>query len=97
MMCLGMIVFPGYYAWSAWLFQKWVDTSMTWLIAYIISLPLTGYFALHYAWFVGQAQSFLKMHQFNRQEADRLSELKALHRSITQELDLTRANYLKRL
>lgn len=97
MMSLGMFVFPGYYFLSSWGFNHWTEPSSIGLSIYVISLPLSGYFALHYASFAKRAQSFLKIHKSNRQKDHLLTELATLQQDITEELDLARANYLKRL
>lgn len=96
-MSLGIVVFPIYYFLSFLLFDTYVSSD-PWLVSlYAGSLPLSGYFVLHYYQFFQSGLSFLKIHSFINRKKDQVQELELLKASISSALDEARAIYLKRL
>ena len=97
MMSLGIVVFPMYYAISFYLFDAKLSPNPLTISLYLASLPLSGYFVLHYYQFFKKGISFLKIHNFIHSKSDLLKELEQLKISIFDELDEAREIYLKRL
>src|SRR5690606_18345809 len=48
MMTVGMFTFPLFYTFLGWAAHEWLDLSGWKLAAYLVALPLTGFFTLHY-------------------------------------------------
>lgn len=97
MMSLGIVIFPAYYVFSLYLFDIKFSSEPLILSLYFTSLPLSGYFVLHYYNFFRSGISFLKIHNFINPKKDLLKELEELKVSIFEELDQARDIYLKRL
>lgn len=97
MMSLGIVIFPVYYGLSFFAFDRQVSTDPLILSLYLSSLPLSGYYVLHYYNFFRSGLSFLKIHNFINPKKDLLKELEELKISIFEELDQARDIYLKRL
>ncbi|MEP2026815.1 MAG: 1-acyl-sn-glycerol-3-phosphate acyltransferase [Reichenbachiella sp.] len=97
MMSLGIIIFPAYYALSFIVFDAKLSSDPLILSLYFASLPLSGYYVLHYYNFFRSGVSFLKIHNFINTKKDLLKELEQLKISIFEELDEARMIYLKRL
>ncbi|MDW3209470.1 MAG: 1-acyl-sn-glycerol-3-phosphate acyltransferase [Reichenbachiella sp.] len=97
MMSLGIVIFPAYYALSFYLFDTNFSVDPVILSLYFASLPLSGYYVLHYYNFFRSGLSFLKIHNFIDPKKDLLKELEELKVSIFEELDQARDIYLKRL
>lgn len=97
MMSLGIIVFPAYYAISFFLFEIKTSPNPLVLSLYLASLPLSGYYVLHYYNFFRNGITFLKIHNFINPKKDLLKELEQLKVSIFEELDEARMIYTKRL
>jgi hypothetical protein len=97
MMSLGILIFPTYYYFSFFWFDYFVSPPLSLAVLYVITLPLSGFFVLHYSQFIKSGITFLKIHNIiNPQEALR-AELEELSKSILGELDDARQTYLKRL
>ncbi|UXX79427.1 1-acyl-sn-glycerol-3-phosphate acyltransferase [Reichenbachiella carrageenanivorans] len=96
-MSLGIVVFPIYYFLSTLLFYSFVPSDLILTSCYVVSLPLSGYFVLHYYQFFQSGLSFLKIHNFINRKRDQAKELEQLKRSISTALDEALAIYLKRL
>ncbi|SMD32813.1 1-acyl-sn-glycerol-3-phosphate acyltransferases [Reichenbachiella faecimaris] len=97
MMSLGIVVFPLYYSLSFFLFDIRLSPDPLLLSLYLASLPLSGYYVLHYYHFFRAGISFLKIHNLIHSKKDLLKELEQLKVSIFDELDEARTIYLKRL
>jgi glycerol-3-phosphate O-acyltransferase/dihydroxyacetone phosphate acyltransferase len=48
MMTIGMFTFPLFYALLGWAAHAWLGLSGWMLVAYLVTLPITGFFVLHY-------------------------------------------------
>ncbi|GAB2546033.1 lysophospholipid acyltransferase family protein [Rufibacter soli] len=48
MMTVGMFTFPLFYGLIAWAAQAWLGLSGWGLVGYLVALPVTGFFVLHY-------------------------------------------------
>ncbi|WP_422359970.1 1-acyl-sn-glycerol-3-phosphate acyltransferase [Reichenbachiella sp.] len=97
MMSLGIVIFPAYYGLSFFIFDSKVSSNPLTISLYLASLPLSGYYVLHYYSFFRSGLSFLKIHNFINPKKDLLKELEELKVSIFEELDQARDIYLKRL
>lgn len=97
MMSLGIVIFPAYYALSAFFFDFKFSPEPITLSLYVASLPLSGYYVLHYYSFFRAGLSFLKIHNLINPKKDLLRELEQLKNSIFEDLDEARTIYLKRL
>ncbi|WP_420583120.1 1-acyl-sn-glycerol-3-phosphate acyltransferase [Reichenbachiella sp.] len=97
MMSLGIVIFPAYYALSVFIFDLKLSPDPIFLSLYFATLPVSGYYVLHYYNFFRSGLSFLKIHNFINPKKDLLKELEELKISIFEELDQAREIYLKRL
>lgn len=88
----GLVSFPFLYVMQTWLMSFWLDAGMA--IVYLISLPLTGLFALWYSeyltGFTEESRVFF-LHLLRRDLMERL-EKRRIH--ILAELDRGREDYL---
>ena len=48
MLTVGIFSFPLFYLLEAWLLWQWLMPGSLWLMLYVLSLPLSGFFTLHY-------------------------------------------------
>ncbi|MEO9964802.1 MAG: 1-acyl-sn-glycerol-3-phosphate acyltransferase [Reichenbachiella sp.] len=97
MMSLGIIVFPAYYLASYLLLGVKVAPDPILITIYLVSLPVSGYFVLHYLNFFQAGIAFLKIHGIITPKKDLRKELESLKISIFDELDEARKIYLNRL
>ncbi|MEO9802749.1 MAG: 1-acyl-sn-glycerol-3-phosphate acyltransferase [Reichenbachiella sp.] len=97
MMSLGIFIFPLYYLISYLVLGVRVGPDPLLLSLYLASLPLSGYFVLHYYRFFQAGITFLKIHNIINPKKDLMKELEQLKISIFEELDEARTIYLKRL
>lgn len=97
MMSLGIIVFPLYYLISYFALGTRIAPDPLLLSLYLASLPLSGYYVLHYYNFFQAGITFLKVHNIISPKKDLMKELEQLKISIFEELDEARTIYLKRL
>lgn len=97
MMTLGIFVFPLYYLISYYVLGVRVAPDPLYLSIYLASLPLSGYYALHYYKFFRSGITFLKIHNIIRPKKELRKELEELKSVIFEELDEARNIYLNRL
>lgn len=97
MMTLGIFIFPLYYLVSYYLLGLRVAPDPLLLSIYLASLPLSGYYALHYYNFYKSGISFLKINNIISPKKDLRKELEELKSVIFEELDEARNIYLNRL
>jgi glycerol-3-phosphate O-acyltransferase / dihydroxyacetone phosphate acyltransferase len=48
MLTVGIFTFPLFYLLEIWLVQSWLHLALPWSVLYFLSLPLSGFLALHY-------------------------------------------------
>lgn len=97
MMSLGILIFPLYYLLSYLLLGKNLALDPILLLVYLVSMPISGYYVLHYYSFFQAGLTFLKIHNLISPQKDLREELEQLKNSIFDELDEARSIYLKRL
>lgn len=97
MMSLSIFIFPTYYLISYLFLGVRIAPDPILLSLYLASLPLSGYYVLHYYKFFQAGLTFLKIHNIINPKKDLMKELEQLKISIFEELDEARMIYLKRL
>lgn len=97
MMTLGIIVFPSFYLAYGLLVYNNVTSNTWWLSLYLLLLPITGFYVLHYFTFLRNIGDFLKINPLFKSNNHLVKELSDLKIRITEELDEARTSYLKRL
>ncbi len=97
MMILGILIFPFYYFIMAYLFVSNISANNYYLTAYLISMPITGFYCLHYIDFFKNIKNFFKFNPVFNSLDERVESLIILKKEITEILDEARATYLKRL
>ncbi|MFY0624854.1 MAG: 1-acyl-sn-glycerol-3-phosphate acyltransferase [Reichenbachiella sp.] len=97
MLTLGIFLFPIYYGLSYWLFNAYFELSGIEKIIYVVSLPISGYFALHYYNFYQKGIIFARTVMTYRSSKIMIMELELLRNEIINDLDEAKEIYLNRL
>ena len=97
MLTTGIFTFPLAYAAAAWLFSElWQAPVLTWLL-YLLSLPLSGFFALHYWIILKQTQAhWILLRLFSKRQL-LVYRLQKQREEIRQELEQGRQEYLREI
>ena len=95
MLTVGMITFPLAYALQAVVVQHWLHNG--WLTAlYLVSLPLTGFYALGYYTQLAERLLRLRARRLFRQQPAVGQQLLAQRAAIVQALEVARKAFEKR-
>jgi hypothetical protein len=95
MMTIGIFLFPLYYYISWYLFTNEITGTNWAYLGYIILMPLTGFYCLHYVNFLNNLKSFFKLNPIFKSADKRVEELIALKEDITLTMDDVNRIYLK--
>lgn len=95
MLTVGIFSFPLFYALEVWLLAEWLEPGLPWLLLYLLSLPLSGFFTLGYwnSMMRTQEHWLLLRLFFKRQHV--VNELRAQRAAIITELEQARQEYLQ--
>ena len=96
-MTIGIFLFPICYGAYAFTFSNYFFNHWLIIFLYIISLPLSGYYALHYYHLLKRSKEFLNDYLTSGSKKEMMEQLKSLKKEITQELDNASVEYLNRL
>lgn len=97
MMTLGVLLFPIYYFLSTYLFSITISDNAIQTMIYLIILPLTGFYTLHYSDYLKNIRNFFKLNPVFKSPDLKTEELLVLKKEINHILDDARNTYLKRL
>ncbi|MFY0653863.1 MAG: 1-acyl-sn-glycerol-3-phosphate acyltransferase [Cyclobacteriaceae bacterium] len=96
MLTVGILIFPPFYLLLCWLFNYMFSPEAYLIAIYVLILPLSGYFSLHYLDFLEESYSFYKLSFLSKRDAE-LKQVEHLAVEIQDMLDEARETYLKRL
>jgi len=93
MLTTGIFTFPIFYLLVVWCWWAWQEPSQAWLLLYGLSLPLSGFFALHYWHTLRHTQKrwLLLGLFFRRQEV--VAQLRRQRQQIIAQLEQARQEY----
>jgi len=97
MLTVGIVVFPVCYSMLGYAFYIFGSKDIFIISFYVILLPLSGFYSIHYLDFVDKGLDFVKLNSFFSKNKIKISELKALKKDLTSLLDEALETYLKRL
>jgi 1-acyl-sn-glycerol-3-phosphate acyltransferase len=94
MLTVGIFTFPLFYLLEVWLVQDWLELSLPWVVPYFLSLPLSGFYTLHY-WNTLQhtQEHWLLMRLFTKRQ-DLVESLRKQRHEIMAELEAARKEYI---
>lgn len=97
MLTVGIFTFPVFYSCLAYGLYVYGSQDALILSVYLLLLPLSGFYCLHYLDFLELVRDFIKLNPLFKQQDSRIAELQALKSNLTDMLDEARDTYLKRL
>ena len=95
MLTVGIFSFPLFYVAEVWLVKEWLKPDLPWLLLYILSLPLSGFFTLAYWNGVANTKEHWLLLRlfFKRQHV--VEELRTQRATIIAALEQARQEYLQ--
>ena len=97
MLTVGIVVFPIFYSILGYSFYVFVSKDIFMISSYVILLPLSGFYCIHYLDFVDRVRDFVKFNSFFKKTDLKIAELITLKKDLTSILDEAMETYLKRL
>ncbi len=97
MLSVGIFLFPLYYALLGAIFCFWSPCSALVLSGFILLLPLSGFYSLHYIDFWRFLRDFMRFHSLFYPRDERITQLQTMKKTLTELLDEAKETYLKRL
>ncbi|MEQ6118486.1 1-acyl-sn-glycerol-3-phosphate acyltransferase [Reichenbachiella sp. MALMAid0571] len=97
MLTVGILVFPIFYCVMGYAFYTLVSKDLLMISLYMILLPVSGFYCIHYLDFVDRVRDFVKLNSFFKKTDLKMSELITLKEDLTLILDEAMETYLKRL
>ncbi len=97
MLTVGILIFPIFYAAYIYAFYVFVSKDIFMISSYVILLPLSGFYNIHYLDFVDSVRDFVKFNSFFKKTGLKISELIELKKDLNSMLDEAMETYLKRL
>jgi len=94
MLTIGIFSFPLCYSLQALFFWEMMP-SYLYLLLYLVSLPLSGFFTLRYWQALGRAREQWRLLRLTRQKAPAAEQLKQYHQEIINELEQAREEYMR--
>lgn len=94
MLTVGIFTFPLFYLLEVWLVRDLLQLPWAWTVLYLLSLPLSGFFTLHY-WSTLQhtREHWLLLRLFVKRH-DLIKSLRRQRQEIITELEAAKADYL---
>ncbi|WP_299825873.1 lysophospholipid acyltransferase family protein [uncultured Pontibacter sp.] len=96
MLTTGIFTFPLFYALEVWLVAKFLAPGAPWLLLYLLSLPLSGFFTLAYWNGVLQTQEHWLLLRLFFKRQDIVNDLREQRKAIIAELEQARQEYLQK-
>lgn len=97
MLTVGIFTFPLFYLLECWLVQDVFGLSWPWLLLYFLSLPLSGFFTLHYWSTLQHTQEHWLLLRLFAKRQDLLADLRKQRQEIIAELETAKEEYLEQL
>lgn len=94
MMTIGMFTFPIFYALIGWAVHVWLGLTGWALVAYLVVLPITGFFVLHYWHRIEVARRHWIFFSLFYRRSTVLQQLLAQRTSLIEALEAARAEFL---
>ncbi|WP_048921568.1 lysophospholipid acyltransferase family protein [Rufibacter radiotolerans] len=94
MMTVGMFTFPIFYALVGWAVHTWLGLSGWALVGYLVALPITGFFVLHYWHRIHVARRHWIFFTLFYRRTTVLQSLLEKRNRLIQELEKARAEFL---
>ncbi|GAB3534603.1 hypothetical protein GCM10027443_22020 [Pontibacter brevis] len=94
MLTVGIFTFPLFYLLAGRLVIDLLDLTLPWALLYILSLPLSGFFALHYWSTLQHTQEHLLLLRLFARRQDLVSVLRQQRQEIIAELETAKQEYL---
>jgi 1-acyl-sn-glycerol-3-phosphate acyltransferase len=95
MLTVGIFSFPVCYTLQALLFWQMMPDYYLYLLLYLVSLPLSGFFTLRYWLALGRTREQWRLLRLARQKAPAAEQLKQHHQEILDELEQAREEYMR--
>lgn len=97
MLSVGIFVFPLYYFILRYIFHEYISSDNLIAFVYIVFLPISGFYCLHYWDYYTKTRSIMKLNFMMRKSEDTILKMHNLESEIHHILDEARETYLKRL
>ncbi|MFD3002234.1 lysophospholipid acyltransferase family protein [Pontibacter toksunensis] len=97
MLTVGIFTFPHFYLLECWLMQDLFNLSLPWLLLYFLSLPLSGFFTLHYWSTLQHTQEHWLFLRLFAKRQDLMADLRQQRQEIVAELEAAKQEYLEQL
>ncbi|MFD1186287.1 1-acyl-sn-glycerol-3-phosphate acyltransferase [Pontibacter rugosus] len=95
MLTVGMFAFPIFYALETWLVFEWLGLTGSSILAYLVALPFSGFFALGYWGMLQKTQAHWVLLRLFVKRKDTLAKLRLQRACIIQELEQAKQEYLQ--
>ena len=96
-MTIGIFAFPIFYGFFGFIFNQFVSAHWAYISVYLITLPLSGFYALHYYHFIKTGKTLVKEFWNRKGKQELVSRFQTLKDEITSDLDRATLEYLNRL
>ena len=97
MLTVGIFTFPLFYLLAGWLVADLLGLSLPWLLLYLLSLPLSGFFTLHYWDTLQHTQEHWLLLRLFAKRQDLMADLRKQRQEIMAELEAARQDYLNQM
>ncbi|WP_162053577.1 lysophospholipid acyltransferase family protein [Pontibacter pamirensis] len=95
MLTVGIFTFPLFYLIAGWLVVDLLDLTWPWALLYFLSLPLSGFFTLHYWKTLQHTQEHWLLFRLFTKRQDLISDLRQQRQEIIAELEGAKQDYLE--
>jgi 1-acyl-sn-glycerol-3-phosphate acyltransferase len=93
MLTVGIFTFPLFYLLEVWLVQDSFELPLPWAVLYFLSLPVSGFFTLHYWNTLQHTQEHWLLLRLFAKRQDLVESLKRQRHEIIAELEAARGEY----
>lgn len=97
MLTVGIFTFPLFYLFVGWLAADQLDLTWPWALLYILSLPLSGFFTLHYWKTLQHTQEHWLLFRLFAKRQDLIADLRQQRQEIITNLEAAKQDYLEQL
>ena len=94
MLTVGIFTFPLFYLLAGWLVTDLLDLKLSGILLYFLSLPLSGFFTLHYWSTFRHTQEHLLLLRLFVKRQDLLADLKQQRQEIISDLEAAKNDYV---
>ncbi|RDV14179.1 glycerol acyltransferase [Pontibacter diazotrophicus] len=97
MLTVGIFTFPLFYLLAGWMATGLLDLTWPWALLYFLSLPLSGFFTLHYWNTLQRTQEHWLLFQLFIKRQNLISDLRQQRQVIIAELEAAKHDYMEEL